>query len=160
MRRMLRGFARNDNGLTGSAGASLNRLMTMTDAMPDDVAAAFDKIPERPRDALLAARACILAAAEARQVGPVTETLRWGEPAYLTEKSKSGSTIRLGLENGRPAAFFICTTSLVDGFRSDFPDAFEYVGNRALILSHLFDANALGICLGRALTYHRDKSRT
>jgi hypothetical protein len=69
-------------------------------------------------------------------VGPVTETLKWGEPAYLTEQSKSGSTIRIGWKAAAPtqyAVYFNCQTSLVDTFRTLFPEL-NFVGSRALVL--------------------------
>ena len=108
---------------------------------------------------LLAARALIFEAAQAADVGPLTETLKWGQPSYLTDASKAGTTLRLGVSGDRPAVFFNCQTTLVEGFRSDFPDAFEYIGNRVLVLSKADDPAALSLCLSRALTYHRDKRR-
>lgn len=107
----------------------------------------------------MAVRDLVFRVAEDCEAGVLTETLKWGQPSYLTEVSKSGTTIRLGLAGKHPAVFFNCQTTLVEGFRSDFPDAFEYVGNRALILSDSDDDGALGLCLARALTYHRDKRR-
>jgi len=127
--------------------------------IPNDVAAAFQAMPEEARAVLLGTRARVFHLAEAAEVGALTETLKWGEPAYLTEASKAGSTIRLGVSNGRPAVFFNCQTTLVEGFRTSCADAFEYVGNRALVLSEASDPAALDMCLTRALTYHRDKTR-
>lgn len=127
--------------------------------IPAPVAAAFDAMPLAERVRLFAVRAQILDVADAANVGPLTETLKWGEPAYLTDASKAGSTVRLGLSSGRAAVFFICNTGLVDGFRSDFPESFEYVGNRALVLREGDDPEVLGHCLQRALTYHRDKRK-
>lgn len=131
----------------------------MTAPMPKEVAAAFAEIAEEPREFLLHARKLILEMAAERGVDPLRETLKWGQPSYLTEKTKAGSTIRLGMHQGQPAAFFNCNTTLVEGFRSDFPEAFAYSGNRALLLDHKSDAAALAICIGRALTYHRDKRK-
>jgi hypothetical protein len=129
--------------------------------MPEDVASAFALYPNAIRELLLRIRALILATAkETEGVGPLTETLKWGEPAYLTEASKSGSTIRLGRVKSRPecaAVFFNCQTSLVYEFRDIFPDAFRYDGNRAVLLpaNGAFDEVALRQCLVMALTYHR-----
>lgn len=133
-------------------------MMDIVD-MPDAVAAAFDAMPPEEKTRLLGVRARVFDVAEGAGAGPLTETLKWGEPAYLTEASKSGSTVRLGLSGARAAVFFNCQTGLVDGFRSDFPEAFEYVGNRAVILSDADDLAVLDLCLGRALTYHRDKRK-
>ena len=63
----------------------------------------------------------IFAAAQDAGAGPLTETLKWGEPAYLTEASGSGSTIRLGQvrdDPGHAAVFVNCRTALADTFRA------------------------------------------
>ena len=92
-------------------------------------------------------------------IGPISETLKWGEPAYLTATSGSGSTIRLGVSRtaaGRPAIFFNCRTTLVDEFRDRFGAAFDYEGNRAVLLPEAGagERGPLEFMLGRALTYH------
>ncbi|MDJ0628106.1 MAG: DUF1801 domain-containing protein [Rhodobacter sp.] len=94
---------------------------------------------------------------------PLTETLKWGEPAYLTDRCRTGTTIRLGCVKGpeRAAVLFHCRTTLIAEFRDQFGDVFEFEGSRALILPHEadFDPDALAICIARALTYHRDKRK-
>ena len=130
----------------------------MTQPLASDVKAAFDQIPTPARKVLLQARQRIFALAENADVGPLTEMLKWGQPSYLTEKTKAGSTIRLGLHDSKPAAFFTCSSSLVDGFRADFPNAMTYHGNRAVTLKAPFPEE-LDICLTRALTYHRAKQK-
>ncbi len=101
-------------------------------------------------------------AAATEGVGAITETLKWGEPAYLTAASKSGTTIRIGWKKAAPercALYFNCRTSLVEDFRARFPEPFTFEGNRAV----LFDAaaplprDALTACIKAALTYHRAK---
>jgi len=129
--------------------------------MPADVAAAFSAFPADVRARLLEVRDLIFETAAAiERVGPLTETLKWGEPAYLTQATGSGSTIRLGWFRSSEracAVLFNCRTTLIDDFRSQFPDVFAYEKNRAILL----DANKplpeapLSTCLGMALTYHR-----
>jgi hypothetical protein len=125
--------------------------------IPNAIAAAFDGYPEAARDVLMDVRTLVLEVAAETGVGPLTETLKWGQPAYLTEATRAGTTVRLGLDGGRPAVFVHCQTRLVGGFRADFPDAFGYVGSRALHLAPGFDREALKMCLARALSYHRAK---
>ena len=61
------------------------------------VARAFEACPAPARARLLALRELIFrTAAETPGMGGFDETLKWGEPAYLTAASKSGSTIRIG----------------------------------------------------------------
>ena len=106
--------------------------------MPADVAAAFSAFPAGVRARLLEVRDLIFETAAAIEgVGPLTETLKWGEPAYLTQATGSGSTIRLGWFRSSEracAVLFNCRTTLVDDFRSQFPDVFAYEKNRAILL--------------------------
>lgn len=92
-------------------------------------------------------------------VGPLTETLKWGEPAFLTEATKSGTTIRMAWKPKAPDVLQMlvgCQTSLVDTWRDRFPEL-RYAGNRAVLLA--LDAplpeDAVRTCIALALTYHR-----
>jgi hypothetical protein len=129
--------------------------------MLPDVAAAFAAFPERVRARLLEARDLIYeTAADIEGVGPLNETLKWGEPAYLTEATGSGSAIRLGWFRSSKrecAVLFNCRTTLVSDFRDLFPDAFVYEKNRAILLDagKPLPEAPLRSCLGMALTYHR-----
>ncbi len=129
--------------------------------IPADVRAAYDRFPDPVRARLLAVRSLIFeTAAGTPGVGPLTETLKWGEPAYLTEASRSGSTIRLGQSKDAPdcyAVFFNCRTRLVEDIRAHFPTEFRFDGNRALLMETAgpLPESALSICLAMALTYHR-----
>ena len=98
-------------------------------------------------------------------VGDLEETLKWGQPSYLTSQSKSGSTIRIDRVKSDPnqyAMYFHCQTNLVSAFRDLYPKQLEYGGNRSI----LFDAKdkapeyALRHCVSLALTYHLKKMKT
>ena len=59
------------------------------------VAETFNAYPPKIRKRLIALRSLIFETADKTEgVGALEETLKWGEPAYLTSKSKSGSTVR------------------------------------------------------------------
>ncbi len=59
-----------------------------------EVLAVFDGFAPQVRSRMLKLRALIFAVAkETDGVGPLEETLKWREPAYLTSKSKSGTTL-------------------------------------------------------------------
>jgi hypothetical protein len=137
----------------------------VTDIANADVARTFASYPPPLRRKLLALRALILDTAAATPgVGAIEETLKWGEPAYLTSASKSGSTIRLGPVKSSPshyALYFNCNTTLVDTFRTLFPQALRYDGNRAIVLdsADALPRDALAFCIQAALTYHRKKPR-
>ena len=94
-------------------------------------------------------------------MGEIEETLKWGEPAYLTARSGSGSTIRLGRDRASRAAaiHFICHTNLVVEFRRLYPDALRYEGNRSIVLAGdgAVDEAALRHAIALALTYHARK---
>ncbi|MEP6434881.1 MAG: DUF1801 domain-containing protein, partial [Lentilitoribacter sp.] len=64
--------------------------------MDEQVRKAFDRFDALVEKRLLEIRLLIFELAELDdQIGKITETLKWGEPSYLTEQSKSGTTIRL-----------------------------------------------------------------
>ena len=127
------------------------------------VAAKFQSYPPSMRPKLMALRELILeTAADTAEVGEIEETLKWGEPAYLTSQSGSGSTIRIDWKKSRPelyAMYFNCTTKLVETFRTMFPNDFKYEGNRALVFAANapMPTDALRFCIAIALTYHRTK---
>ena len=103
-------------------------------------------------------------AAKTEGVGPLDETLKWGQPSYLTSESGSGTTVRLDrLKSGeRYAVYFHCQSGLVESFRAIYPDTFRYEGKRAIVFKtgERVPVRALRHCLGLALTHHlRRKGR-
>ncbi|HXQ16045.1 MAG TPA: DUF1801 domain-containing protein [Caulobacteraceae bacterium] len=131
--------------------------------IPPDVAAVLDAVPPVARERLAQLRALIFeTAAAASGVGALTETLKWGEPAYLTEATKSGSTIRLGVAKGGQCAVYLnCQTTLVEEYRAAFSDVLGFEGNRAVLLDPRapLPRAALVQAIAMALTYHRRKRR-
>ncbi|WP_199914481.1 DUF1801 domain-containing protein [Aminobacter sp. MSH1] len=131
--------------------------------VPRTIMEALSRHPEAVRARLLDIRSLIFeVAAESEGVGPLTETLKWGEPAYLTEASGSGSTVRLGAPRSFPdkcAVFFNCNTTLLETFRSHLGGELEFEGNRAVIVpaEAAVPEAALAFCLRAALTYHQRK---
>ncbi|MEE9315187.1 MAG: DUF1801 domain-containing protein [Rhizobiaceae bacterium] len=100
------------------------------------------------------------AANENPAIGPITETLKWGQPSYLTEKTKSGSTVRLGEAGGDkyPAIFVNCKTTLIAQFKEHYGDQFDYVGVRTLVITDVDNMRAeIKHCLALVLTYHARK---
>ena len=125
-----------------------------------DVAQAFEDYPPTVRRKLLALRELIFETATATpSVGPLEETLKWDEPAYLTSETKSGSTIRLGWKKSAPAQYamyFNCQTNLVETCRTLFPGEFKFEGNRAIVFdtSDVVPRDPLACCIAAVLTYH------
>ncbi len=129
------------------------------------VAQAFKAYPPAFRPKLLALRELIFkVAASTPGVGKLEETLKWGEPAYLTSQTKSGSTVRIDWKRSCPtqyAMYFHCRTNLIDTFRTLFPDEFKFEGNRAIVFneSDAVPSDALAFCVAAALTYHRNNGK-
>src|SRR5271167_2188272 len=109
-------------------------------AQPDPaVDAVFRAYPKPLKARLLALRRLIFDTAKTtRGVGALQETLKWGQPSYLTPKTKSGSTIRIDRVKSSAhqyAVYFHCQTDLVATFRELYPKQLSYGGNRSIILS-------------------------
>jgi hypothetical protein len=127
------------------------------------VAAVFDSYPPAVRRKLLALRKLIFDTARRTDgVGKLQETLKWGQPSYLTADTKSGSTVRIDRVKGsdtRYAVYFHCQTSLVETFRALYSDTLRFEGNRAIVLhaDEALPGEALAHCIALALTYHRSK---
>jgi len=98
-------------------------------------------------------------------VGALQETLKWGQPSYLTAETKSGSTIRIDQVKSAAnqyAVYFHCQTDLVATFRELYPTELSYGGNRSILLNaeHDIPEPALRHCVALALTYHLNKRKT
>ncbi len=121
------------------------------------VSDAFAGFPNAERKALLKIRALIFdVAQQTPKIGKITESLRWGQPAYLTLDSKSGSTIRLGvLKAGGFAVFTHCQTTIMSDFRIIAPEL-DFDGNRAVRFTKNMPLpmDKLKILVHRALSYH------
>ena len=120
----------------------------------------LDAQPPAMGRALTRLRTLIFAAAtQTPTIGPLIETLKWGEPAYLPRTPRTGTTIRINAVKSAPAkyaALFHCKTTLVESFRLLYPDILTFSGNRAirLDLDEPVPEAALTHCFALALTYH------
>lgn len=129
------------------------------------VAAIFHAYPKEVRAKLLALRKLIFdTAAKTDGVGELEETLKWGQPSYLTPVSRSGSTVRIDGIKGddtRCAVYFTCHTNLVETFRELYRDKLRFEGNRSIMLdlNEPLPTEELGHCIALALTYQLDKRR-
>ncbi|MBM9500386.1 DUF1801 domain-containing protein [Leptospira sp. 201903071] len=130
-----------------------------------NVAEVFRTYPKEIREKLLSVRELIFQIAKATEgVGVLEETLKWGQPSYLTPETKSGSTIRVDRvpsEENLYALFFHCQTNLVETFRELFPKKIQFEGNRCILLNAKdpIPTKELSVCISMALTYHLDKKK-
>lgn len=129
-----------------------------TPPLSPEIASAFAQIGHAERRILLALRARIFElAAGMDSVGPRTETLKWGQPSYLTEQTKSGTPLRVGCTKaGSPAMFVHCQTSVIrDVSALPYADA-NFEGNRALLVPSIeaVQTPVVSEMIQMALGYH------
>lgn len=130
-----------------------------------EVAAVYRSYPAPMQKGLLALRELVFdTAAQTDGVGPVLETLRWGTPSYLTPQTKSGTTLRLGVEAKTADRFGLyvpCQTTLVADFKQLYGKCFTYNGKRGLLFNpqDTLPLTELQHCITLALTYHANKQQ-
>ena len=120
----------------------------------------FDDYPTTVKNQLFHLRELVLkVASEIDGLNSLEETLKWGEPSYLT---KHGSTLRMDWKKKKPeqyAVYFKCTSKLVPTFRILYGDTFKFEDNRAIVfgLNEKILERELKQCIRMALTYHKIK---
>ena len=138
----------------------MNKRAGMDKVENPAVAKVFNNYPKHIRRKLMRLRQLVLdTASETEGVSTLEETLKWGEPSYLT---KSGSTIRMHWRASRPdryGMYFHCKTKLVDTFKELYSDKLKFEGNRAIVFNEddEIPINELKHCISLSLTYHRRK---
>lgn len=98
-------------------------------------------------------------ARETDGINQLEETLKWGEPSYLTKK---GSTLRMDWKAKAPdqyAMYFKCTSRLVETFKTVFADKFIFEGSRAIVfqIDEDIPKDEVKACIRATLTYHKVK---
>lgn len=113
------------------------------------------------REGLLLLRDMIFETAQGRpEIGSIEETLRWGQPAYLTPQTKAGTTLRLGVSKfARFALFVHCQSRLIPEYLSAYPMWDRVDGTRAVLFDHATEIDPLrhGWLIEQALTYRLRK---
>lgn len=128
---------------------------------PVAVALAFDQHAPAMRDRLLELRALVLAvAAETPEIGRLTETLKWGQPSYLTQASRSGTTLRIDAPTPDTCGLYVhCQSKVVDGARAaGLRLAYDGTRGALLPLEQPIPEADVRAFVRLALTYHRWKS--
>lgn len=124
------------------------------------VQSVYDAYPDHIHPKIMGLRNLIIKTAkEIEGISDIEETLKWGEPSFLTKK---GSTIRIDWKKGAPdqyAMYFQCTSKLVTTFRIVYKDTFQFEGNRAIVfpLDFKIPEQELKSCIKAALQYHSVK---
>ena len=136
----------------------LKKLEIKTDPRVDIV---FENYPDFVKDKMQFLRALVIETAEETEgISNLEETLKWGEPSFIT---KNGSTLRMDWKDKHPnqyALYFNCSTRLIDTFRLVFSDVFQFEGNRAIVfqLNEKIPIEELKTCIKATLTYHKVKN--
>src|SRR5471030_1008204 len=126
------------------------------------VAAVFKAYPADLRRRLMSLRELVFeTAAQTDGVGALSETLKWGQPSFLTQETGSGTTVRIDRlkKSDGYAIYFHCQSGLVGQFKELYPDKFRYEGKRAIVFEMKDNPpkRALAHCIGLALTHHLRK---
>ena len=127
------------------------------------VALVFDNYSAEIRPHLLHLRDLVLdTAAKTDGVGQLEETLKWGQPSYLTNKSKSGTTIRIDhdpSEAGKYGMYVHCQSKVVETAEAAYPTELNYEGTRAIVFhaGESVPEAAVRHFIELALTYHHWK---
>ena len=125
-----------------------------------EVELVFRDYPDAVRTRMLYLRELVLQTAkETDGLLFLEETLKWGEPSYLT---KNGSTLRMDWKARTPnqyAMYFKCTSRLIETFRLIFKNSFDFEGKRAIVfgLEDDIPREELKACIKAALIYHKVK---
>lgn len=120
----------------------------------------FESYPRPVRHKMYNLRNLVIQTAkEIEGLEELKETLKWGEPSYIT---KNGTTLRMDWKDSRPdeyAMYFHCQTRLVDTFREIYGDKFRFEGDRAIIFycDENIAKEELKHCIAIALNYHKVK---
>jgi len=150
--------------LDWSRARPATRVQIMRRFSDSAVAAVFKAYPPGIRAKLMALRELVFDTADdTAGVGRLTETLKWGQPSYLTEETGSGTTVRIDrLKAGDGfAVYFHCHSGLVEQFRDLYPDRFQYEGKRAILFASRdrVPTAELRHCIALALTHHSRKRK-
>lgn len=137
----------------------------MTGKIPEQTCSAWEGLPAALSEKLLRLRGLILDIASADpDIGPLEETLKWGQPAFLTSASGSGTTVRIHRHKQSTETYALyvhCQTDLIERYQQLYRETLTFDGKRAVV----FDVNdelpvdAVRHCITMALTYHLRKAR-
>lgn len=128
-------------------------------------ASLLDQISSWPDPAQKAAWACrtlFHEIAKKNDLGPLDESLKWGQPAWRPRRPRTGSTLRMtwSATSTDTLAFFVdCKTDLAARMRDVYPDLTRNDGRRQLgvDLTAPLPEQAIAHLAQMTFTYHRTK---
>ncbi|WP_299625755.1 hypothetical protein [uncultured Tateyamaria sp.] len=126
--------------------------------MPAPLLDRISRWPDPAQIRLQSMRAMFHDVAQAADVGPLDESLKWGHPAWRPRRARMGSTLRLHWSEGSPKsliAFVDCKTNLAQQMQTRFPEI-PTDGRREIRLALDQDhADAIWQLAYLTFTYHR-----
>jgi hypothetical protein len=137
-----------------------NKFAPEINEMVSDV---ISNYPDEVKKRLLELRELIYATAEKEErVNQIQETLKWGEPSYITVNPKTGTTIRIDWKESDPERYSLylnCKTSLIEMIRMMYPNTFEFEGTRGIHMRLAEDLPRTELIevIRMAFTYHLNK---
>lgn len=128
-----------------------------------DLLNTFALWPDAAQSHALTIRTTCWQVAEAAQTGPLSESLKWGQPAWRPIRPRTGSTLRLSWNAATPDRldlFVDCKTDLAARITERFPDAFDSDERRRLSVAtdRALPMEALRHLAQLTFTYHRAKA--
>lgn len=128
--------------------------------MSDPFASVITNWPQNAKHGFDHLRRIILQTADQIENITIVETLKWGEPSWLPDRPRIGSTLRAAWKPERPdhlSLFVNCSTTIAATMQEIYPNAFFYERNRALHFSLNMAAPeaAIAHCAAITFIYHR-----
>lgn len=128
--------------------------------LPPNIAETLAAWPKLAIDRFHQIREIVFVVATRDEVGPLVETLKWGQPSWLPAKPRVGTTLRCNWTQARPdhlSLFVNCQTDLLETVKTIYPKDFDYDGKRALHMDLRvpLPMDAIEHCAALTLRYHR-----
>ncbi|WP_299768522.1 hypothetical protein [uncultured Tateyamaria sp.] len=132
------------------------------DVTPSEILNRTENWPDEAQTHFLRLRSIVHDVATSADIGPLDESLKWGQPAWRPKRPRVGSTLRVDWSPTTPnrlMAFVDCKTDLAAQMDNRFPQQFHNDGRRALgfDLDAPLDEDAVWQLAHITLTYHRAK---
>ena len=132
-----------------------------------DVKREYYKFPKKMQTKMLELREMIFEVANNnKNIGKISETLKWGEPTYQPNQSKTGSPLKINYkkEMGTNFSLYVMSsTDLIETFKKLYPKTFYYNGTREVIINSnkKIPRKEIYNCIELALTYKfKEKSKS
>jgi hypothetical protein len=99
----------------------------------------YDRFPKEMKTKILEVREIIFEVGKNNnKINKITETLKWGEPTYQRDRSKDGSPIKINHKKTMENYFsisVISSTNLINKIKELYPKAFQFNGDREIIIN-------------------------